>query len=123
VVKESLPVQSENWPGSYPEFLVNWALLKLGMKGKYQYQSAKMGGRLSKGGAVLDFYFPSMNLAINVQSVFYHYTTATQQSRGELQRAQLESMGIKVIYVYEEHILRDPVFYVKEALAGREHPR
>jgi len=113
----------ESWPGSKPEYYVNWALLKLGMKGKYEYQSPQMGGRPEKGGAVLDFYFPELRLAINVQSVYYHYRTANQQARGEMQRAQLESMGIKVVYVHEVDVLRDPVYYVKEALEGREHPR
>jgi len=117
---EVFPEPSETWAGSKPEWAVYWALLKLGMKGKFSYQ---LGGRMSKGGAVLDFYFPDLNLAINVQSTYYHYKTATQQARGELQRAQLESMGITVVYVHEEDVLRDPIFYVKEALAGREHTR
>ena len=119
----NLPEAPEWWGGSYPEYLVYWALLKLGMKGKFEYQSPRMGGSLQKGGAILDFFIPERNLAINVQSEFYLYTTSTQIARGELQRAQLESQGIRVVYVHEEHLMLDPVFYVREALEGREHPR
>lgn len=116
-----IPEPPEDWLGSKPEYAIFWALLKLGMKGRFTYQSPVMGGRLAKGGAVLDFYIPELNLAINVQSVYYHYRTTPMRVAGELQRAQLESLGIKVIFISEEAALREPVWYVQEAIAGRQH--
>lgn len=82
-----------------------------------------MGGRQEKGGAVLDFYFPNLNLAINVQSTYYHYARPEARIADALQRAQLESMGIRVIYLYEEDVLRDAYFYTKDALRGVQHAR
>ena len=109
------------WMGSLPEWNVNWALLKLGMKGQYVYQSSKMGGRRDKGGAILDFYFPDLMLAINVQSTYFHYRTTAQRSNDEMQKAQLEGMGIRVIYIQEADALANPLYYVQEALKGIEH--
>jgi len=109
------------WAGSLPEWLVYNALLRLGYKDRFTYQSPQMGGRLDKGGAVLDFYIPELNLAINVQSLYFHYATTTRRVRGELQRAQLESMGIKVIFVNESAVLRNAIYYVGEAIRGVQH--
>jgi len=117
------PEPSEDWVGSRPEWAVYYALLRLGMKGKFTYQSPQLGGRTARGGAVLDFYLPSLDLAINVQSAFYHYASTPQQARGEMQKIQLENMGIRVIYIEEEDALREPIYYVREALAGRSHSK
>jgi hypothetical protein len=119
----TIPEPPADWIGSRPEFAIWWALLRLGMKDRFSYQTARMGGRLTKGGAVLDFFIPEFNLAINVQSTYWHYATTSQRMAGELQRAQLEGMGINIIYIDEEDALRDPLYYVKEALEGRDHSR
>ena len=121
--ESGLPEIPNWWMGSRPEYFAFWALLKLGYKNRFTYQSSKMGGRLSKGGAVLDFFIPELSLAINIQSVYFHYASTRDRVAGELQRAQLESMGIRVIFIDEQDILRDPIYYVSEALAGREHAR
>lgn len=110
-----------DWMGSLPEWYIFQALLKLGMRGQFTYQSPMMGGRLEKGGAVIDFHFPELSLAINVQSTFYHYANYQQRIADQIQRAQLEGMGIRVIYIQEEDALRNPVYYTKEALAGIQH--
>ena len=109
------------WRGSLPEWVVYEALLKLGYKGRFTYQSPAMGGRLAKGGAVIDFLIEELSLAINVQSTYYHYATMQRRVAGALQKAQLESMGLRVIYIHEENVLRNPVYYVQEALKFREH--
>lgn len=111
-----LPEVPPDWMGSKPEYLIYWALNGLGMVGKFEYQVSTMGGRLSKGGAVLDFYIAHLNLAINITSIYYHSRTAPQRMADALQRAQLESMGITVIFITEEQALRDPVYYTREAL-------
>ena len=118
---QKLPEIPTWWVGSIPEYLVFNALLKLGYKNRFIYQSAQMGGRLAKGGVVIDFEIPELNLAINVQSAYYHYATTPLSVRGALQKAQLESMGMTVIFIDEDDILRDALYYVKEALNFRDH--
>ena len=109
-----------DWMGSLPEYLVYEAIKKLGYTDgvDFTYQSPQMGGRQEKGGAVLDFYFPLLNLAINVQSIYYHYRTGEQRFADALRQAQLEGMGIRVSYIQEEEALRNAYYYTKRALGG-----
>lgn len=116
-----LPETPEWWPGSKPEYLVYWALLRLGMKDRFTYQSPALGGRMTKGGAIIDFLIDDLNLAINVTSRYWHYQTTPKRMSDELQRAALEGRGITVIYIDEADALRNPVYYVREALAGKDH--
>jgi len=121
---KAYPPPPETWAGSLPEWAIYHALITLGKREgiDFIYQSSQMGGRLEKGGAVIDFLFlDPPNLAINVQSTYYHYRTATQRTRGALQKAQIESYGIRLIYIQEENALREPRWFVMEALSGREH--
>jgi hypothetical protein len=114
------------WPGSRAEWAIFQALLSLGKKPgvDFIYQSPFFGGRLQKGGVVVDFLFYNPpNLAINVQSVWYHYIGVVAQMRDQMQRARLEGVGLRVIYIDEEDALRNPRFYVREALAFRDHSR
>lgn len=109
------------WVGSIPEWQVYSALLKLGYKDRFTYQSSQLGGRQSRGGAVIDFLIPELNLGINVQSKYFHYSTTRKQVANIMQKAQLEGQGIRMVFVNEDDVLRDAVFYVQEALEGREH--
>lgn len=120
---EGFPEVSPDWLGSEPEWLVYHALLRLGYKDRFTYQSSRMGGRLAKGGAVIDFYIEESNLAINVTSRYWHYATTPLRMADELQRAALEGQGITVIYIDELDLERNPIYYVSEALAGRDHSR
>ena len=112
-----------SWPGSKPEYYVNQALIQLGFKPglDFTYQSALAGGRLEYGGAVLDFVIPSLRLAINVQSVYYHYADPDSQRRDAMVRAIAAGQGLRLIYMDEEDVLRNPLYYTQEALAGRDH--
>lgn len=118
-IPRGLPDPPEDWPGSKPEWLIFWALQKL--KIDFEYQTPRLGGRLSKGGVVIDFLIPSLSLAINVQSIYYHYRTNVQRTNDALQRVQLEGLGIIVIYIQEANALANPIFYVQEAIRGIEH--
>lgn len=120
----NLPEVPEDWVGSRPEFYIFWALLSLGKKPDrdFTYQSAQMGGRLERGGAVVDFlFYDPPNLAINVQSTYYHYRTITQQTRGQMQWAQLEGLGLHLIFIDEEDALSNPKYFVQEAMEFRDH--
>lgn len=107
--------------GSIPEWQVYYALLKLGYKNRFTYQSSQLGGRQARGGAVIDFYISELSLGINVQSKYFHYSTTRKLVANILQKAQLESRGIKMVFVNEEDVLRDPIYFVGEALSFREH--
>ncbi|XUX01202.1 MAG: hypothetical protein TUN42_04230 [Dehalogenimonas sp.] len=124
-VNPMLPPMPSNWVGSYPEWAVYWALQKLGYTPgqDFTYQSAHMGGRQQFGGAIVDFEFPILNMAINVQSTYYHYRLEENRLHDVEQRAIIEGMGIRMIYIDEEDALRDPIYYTQEALAGRDYSR
>ncbi len=94
------------WLGTPAEWNVYKSLLKLGKKQgiDFSYQSSLMGGRPDMGGSVLDFYLPTLNLAINVQE------------DDELQRTQLRSMGIRLEFISEEEAIGNPDYYVSEAI-------
>jgi hypothetical protein len=111
------------WKGSKPELAVYLALQQLGlMEGRdFNYQSSVMGGRLEYGGAVLDFVLPGYSLAINVQSVHYHYADPVARQRDAIQRASIEATGLRIIYIDEADALRNAVYYVQEALRGVDH--
>lgn len=113
------------WTGSAPEWNIFWALNTLGLKFEedFFYQAAQAGGRLALGGVVLDFYLPNLSLAINVQSIWWHYATTRTRTADQLNRAMLEGLGIRIIYIDEDAALRDPVYYTREALQYRDHSR
>ncbi len=108
-----------DWVGTIPEYLVFVALTKLGIE--FEYQSSKMGGRMEKGGSVLDFYIPDQNLGINIASMYWHYQRPEGLINDQLQREALEAQGIRVVYIYEDAALRNARWYCEEALEGRDH--
>ncbi len=104
-----------------PELAVYHALNKL--KVSFEFQSKMMGGRDVKGGLVADFYIPEHSLVIAIQGEYWHYGRADAVVRDRLQRIALEGQGIRVVYIDASDALRNATFYVKEALAGRDHSR
>lgn len=122
--QQAFPEPPETWVGSRPEWAIYHALLSLGKKEgvDFTYQSSQLGGRMEKGGAVIDFlFYDPPNLGVNIQSTYYHYREVSQRVKGAMQRAQLEAYGIKMIYIDEEDALKAPRYFVMEAMAGRDH--
>jgi len=121
------PELPPDWEGSLPEYLAFTALLKLGKDPgvDFTYQTPLMGGRMTKGGAVIDFEFTNPpDLAINIQGVYYHYEFGVEQkARDIITRAQLAGQGITLVFIDEDDIMQDPEYYVKEALNYRDHSR
>ena len=122
---EQLGVPSD-WPGSLPEFLVYASLIT--KQGKiegidFSYQSPLMGGRLDKGGVVIDFLFADPpDLAINVQGEYYHYGLGSTFIQNDIIiRAQMAGQGINLIFIDESDILEDVDYYVRQALNYRDH--
>ncbi len=109
--------------GTLPEYFVYQALVRLGFDGRFEFQSSQFGGRVFKGGLVLDFYIREESLGINVQSQYYHYSNRSRITQDRIQKAQLETQGIRLIWIDEEDILRNTIYYVKEALRFVDHSR
>ena len=120
-------VTPEWWAGSGPEYLCWQALLKLGLKPNidFSYQSQMAGGRLDKGGRVIDFeiYNPP-NISINVQGVFYHYEKGAAVRQSDIMTRQfLATLGIKLIFVDEDDLIDNARAIVGDALAGIDRSR
>lgn len=108
------------WLGTLPEWAINWAHTQLKRKPgedfEYIYEVA--------GGVQVDFFEYDLNLAIQVQGVYWHYEfSGSKVQEDQEQMIRVESAGIQVIAIDEDNALADPVFYLKEALEGRDHSR
>ena len=117
-----------NWQGSLPEYLVYESLTE--SFGKlagvdFTYQSSLLGGRLFKGGVVLDFLFNNPpDLAINVQGEYYHYGMGVTVMQNEIiVRQQMAAEGINLIFIDENDILNDVDYFVREALNYKDHSK
>lgn len=124
--QQTFPDPSVSWPGSLPEWAIYHALLTLGKKPDvdFTYQSPRMGGRMVRGGVVIDFLFRDPpGLAINVQGIYYHYGAMRKPGNDVMQRATLAGMGITLIFIDEDDALVSPRYYASEALRGIDHSR
>ncbi len=123
-VKEEPPYGTppEDWVGSVAEWACAWALGVLNVE--YVPQANMIGGRTQLGGTVVDFLIPSLNTIIRIQGVYYHYERGPLVINVDsLLKTSLEAKGYVVIDIDEDDILTDPLYFVKEALAGRDHSR
>ena len=117
----------EGWDGSLPEWLFYYSLVSLGYREDedFTYQSPLAGGRLDKGGAIIDFMFYNPpSLAVNVQGTYYHYELGAEtKSRDIFTRQFLAGQGITLIFVDEDDLLQDPVGITRDALNYRDRSR
>ena len=127
MLRASLTVVPEGWTGSLPEWQFYASLLDLGYQPNedFTYQSPLMGGRLDKGGLIIDFLFDNPpNLAVNVQGVYYHYELgADTRARDIFARESLAGQGITLIFVDEDYLAQDPLGTTREALQFRDSSR
>ena len=111
--------------GSTPEQMVYLQLLELGKVPEvdFSYQAAQLGGRMQKGGMILDFlFYDPPDLAINVQGIYWHYGKGTIVRQNDLFiRAQLAGEGTHLIFIDENDIMQDVEYYTREALRYRDH--
>jgi len=116
-----------DFPGSQPEYITYVTLLRLGKTPDvdFIYQSRQMGGRIEKGGLIVDFtFFDPPDLAINVQGVYYHYEQGSVNIAKDLiAREQLASQGISLIFIDDIDLEDNPEYFVREALNYRDHSR
>ena len=113
--------------GSVEEFMVFQELLRRGLKNgeDFTFQARFFGGRMDKGGLVVDFlFYTPPDLAIAVQGVYYHYSQGVDAKAQDIYaRAQLASEGITLIFLDDEDIHQDVKYYVGEALQYRDYSR
>ena len=116
-----------NWPGSVPEYVAYQTFVEIGLEPgeDFTYQSPLMGGRMDKGGIILDFLFTNPpNLAVNVQGVYYHYEFGVEaKARDIMARASLAGQNLTLIFIDDDDLMADPTYYCREALAYRDHSR
>ncbi len=117
----------DSWEGSVPEYVAYTTFIQIGLEPgqDFTYQSPLMGGRLDKGGSIVDFLFNNPpDLAVNVQGVYYHYELGVEaKARDMTARASLAGQDIKLIFIDDDDLLRDPTYYCREALNYRDHSR
>ena len=116
-----------DWEGSEPEWIFQSVLIRLGYypNEDFSFQSPLMGGRLDKGGAILDFVFYNPpDLAVNIQGVYYHYELgADTKARDIMIREGMAGQGITLIFVDEDDLREDPVGVTRLALNYRDVSR
>ena len=116
-----------DWPGSLPEYVAYQTFIELGLEPgqDFTYQSPLMGGRLDKGGVIIDFMFSEPpDLAVNVQGVYYHYEFGVEsKARDMMARASLAGQGITLIFIDDDDLMKDRMYYCREALNYQDHSR
>ena len=118
--RRSIPEKPADFSGSMPEYVVYNQLLRFGLKPNqdFQFQARFGGGKIERGGMVIDFLFSNPpGLAINVQGVYYHYEQGSANIANDLlAREILAGQGISLIFLDDDDIMANPTFYVREAL-------
>ena len=116
-----------NWEGSIPEYVAYQTFVSLGLEAgqDFVYQSPLMGGRMDKGGFVIDFLFNDPpGFAVNIQGVYYHYELGVEaKARDALARASLAGQNLSLIFIDDDDLLQAPQYYCREALNFRDHSR
>lgn len=117
---------SPTWEGNIPEWAIYWGHIRLGLREgvEFLYQNPVGGGRLTRGGAVLDFEELDVPIGIRVQGLYFHaYAGQDKVASDMVQKLMVESTGLTVIDIDEDDALRTPIYFVQEARAGRDHSR
>ena len=91
----------------------------------FTFQTAQFGGRLDRGGIIVDFDFINPpDLAFAVQGEYFHYQLRGGTRLQDLAvREELALLGQTLIFIDEGDLLRDPQWVVGEALQYRDHSR
>lgn len=108
-----------------PEWYVYWALtvrLKKVQGVDFSYRSETSYNQGLSGSTQLDFEMQDgSGIALEIQGDFYHYQQGTAKIVQDRVRAGDLSNHWHVIFLDEDDVLRDPEYYVREALQGNDH--
>jgi len=109
--------------GTKPEFIV-WKYLvrtkRLKEEVDFVFQTNMFGGRRIFGGLVLDFYFPSLNMAWRVQGEQFHLVLVKDRVHDKVTRLQLEQLGMVVVDLWVRDLLSRPRYVLDLAWQGHE---
>jgi hypothetical protein len=117
---QPFPDPPDTWTGTLPEWAIYWAHTVLGRKEfqDFQYQYTLDGAHF------YDFYEFLERIAIEVQGLYWHYEFEHKAVvNDQALKVRTEALGLTLIFIDEDHALADPVFYLREALAERDHSR
>ncbi len=93
--------------GSLPERIVYKELLRRHVD--FSFQSSMSGGHQQFGGMLIDFILTVPNVAIRVQSIYYH-TGVVAEARDIMQQAIMEGQGYTVWDLWDWTILNVDLF-------------
>lgn len=116
-VKDVFPEPPADFLGTRPEWAIFWAhgVLKRKEGEDFMYLS-------HIAGIQVDFEEFDLGIALNIQGLYWHYFFKGSKAYEDLMtRAFIEATGIQLVNIDEDHALADPVYYLREALAGRDH--
>ena len=111
-----------------PERVVYNILIRLGyVPGvDFEFQSVQFGGRLDRGGQIVDFWFENPpGLAFSVLGEYFHYQLRGGSRATDLQaREELAVNGTTLIFLDETDLLGPRAeFFVTDGLQFRDHSR
>lgn len=82
--------------GTLPERLVYAALERRGVP--FEFQSSVMGGKARRGGAVVDFLLPTLNVGLEVKGDYWHRNEAHDMTR---EAELLEVAHIRIVTIWD----------------------
>lgn len=118
--QQPFPDPPDTWMGTLPEWAIYWAHTVLGRREyqDFQYQYS------FDGSTIFDFFEFDERIAIEVQGLYWHYEFQGHDLSADiLRKIRVETSGLTLIFIDEDDALTDPVFYLREALAERDHSR
>jgi hypothetical protein len=127
LAKEQLfPDPPDTWRGTRPEWAIFWAHLFLRLKEGEDFEYIPRLGNVQGNvkGVQVDFMEYDLNIAIDIQGIFWHYTISAIKQFNDIQtREHVEGIGITYIAIDEDDALRDPIYYLREARKSIDHSR
>lgn len=121
------PAPPPEWRGTKPEWSIYWAHIVLGLREHEEFDYAQNITDVFQvsGKTQIDFREYDVNILIEIQGLFWHYQGLDGfKIMADLDRkATVESLGYTMIYIDEDNANDDPVYYLREARAGRDHSR
>lgn len=111
-----------------PELVCYNELVRLGYAPDtdFVFQSVQFGGRMDKGGQVVDFFFDNPpGLAISVLGEYFHYRLRGGSRALDLMaRSELALAGTTLIFIDEDDLMGPRAgWFVQEALQFRDHSK
>jgi len=114
---DPFPEPPDDFTGTRPEWAIYWAHQMIGRKPGEDFIYISY-----VAGIQVDFEEFDLGMVLNIQGMFWHYEFSGAKTHEDLAtRALIEATGTQLINIDEDHAIADPVYYLREALAGRDH--